>query len=253
MNLPEPLPESSDLKHRSLYNWLNRLRDYCLSTTLQVSGGGKLIRGPSGTIYQVGKASGGGGGGSIQLTVTLETSNTLICSTGQLVAKPPMMRGFVSGTTIQSFPITFTGGGGTGGAAIAIVSAGVVIAIIPLLGGSGYATTPTAVFTAGGGISATATVTVIAGVITNVVLTAGGTGYITYVIDNQFIYPPYNPGTIIYAVTPTGGTGVSSVTLQDVTPGRVLMTQLRSCENLGGTATTLWRMFACSPPQSVAL
>lgn len=53
--------------------------------------------------------------------------------------------------------VTFTGGGGSGAAATASVSGGLVTGIIVTAGGTGYTTPPTIGFTGGGGTGATAT------------------------------------------------------------------------------------------------
>jgi len=54
--------------------------------------------------------------------------------------------------------VVFTGGGGSGATATAVVSGGEVISVLINDGGSGYTTAPTISFTGGGGAGATATV-----------------------------------------------------------------------------------------------
>jgi hypothetical protein len=62
------------------------------------------------------------------------------------------------GTGFTSAPtVTFTGGGGTGAAATAVVSGGNVVGINVTNAGTGYTTAPTIGFTGGGGTGATAT------------------------------------------------------------------------------------------------
>lgn len=53
--------------------------------------------------------------------------------------------------------VSFTGGGGTGAAATAVIENGEVIAVQVTNGGSGYTTVPTAAFSGGDGTGATAT------------------------------------------------------------------------------------------------
>ena len=50
ISIPEPLPETSDLRFKALYNWANRLRDYCQSLELMRSAGARLTRTPAGTL-----------------------------------------------------------------------------------------------------------------------------------------------------------------------------------------------------------
>lgn len=85
--------------------------------------------------------------------------------------------------------VTFTGGGGTGAAAIAVVQNGAVTAVTITNRGSGYTSAPTIGFTGGGGSAAAATavrgelatITVTnygsGGTITSISVTNGGSGY----------------------------------------------------------------------------
>jgi len=83
------------------------------------------------------------------------------------------------GSGYSSAPtVGFTGGGGTGAAATAVMD-GVVTAINRTYGGSGYLTGATVEITGGGGSGATATATVVNGVVTAITLTSGGTGYVS--------------------------------------------------------------------------
>lgn len=63
-------------------------------------------------------------------------------------------------TTVPT--VGFTGGGGSGAAATAVISAGQVIAIIMTSFGTGYTSTPTVGFTGGGGTGAAATAVMVA-------------------------------------------------------------------------------------------
>jgi hypothetical protein len=55
MHLPEPLPEGDDLRHKALYNWCNRLRDYCQSITLRRGPEAALTHTPAGMILRPNK------------------------------------------------------------------------------------------------------------------------------------------------------------------------------------------------------
>jgi hypothetical protein len=72
--------------------------------------------------------------------------------------------------------ITFTGGGGSGAAATAVL--GKAVGSLTLTNpGSGYTSAPTISFTGGGGSGAAATATLATRVVTGVTLTSGGSGY----------------------------------------------------------------------------
>ena len=57
----------------------------------------------------------------------------------------------------NSFPVTFTGGGGTGALGVATASGGAIQSVTMTDGGFGYTSAPTPVFTAGGGSTGSAT------------------------------------------------------------------------------------------------
>lgn len=93
--------------------------------------------------------------------------------------------GVISGVTITnagsdytSVPtIGFSGGGGSGAAATAVLTAKFVSSIAVTAGGSGYTSTPTVEISGGGGSGATATATVTGGAVTAITVTTTGTGY----------------------------------------------------------------------------
>lgn len=65
------------------------------------------------------------------------------------------------GTGYTSAPtVSFTGGGGTGAAATAVLTSGVVTGITVTNAGSGYTSAPTVAFSGGAGSGASATATV---------------------------------------------------------------------------------------------
>jgi hypothetical protein len=72
--------------------------------------------------------------------------------------------------------VGFTGGGGTGAAATAILGFGVNI-ISVTAGGTGYVTAPTVNITGGGGSGATATATLTGDVVTAITVDTAGSGY----------------------------------------------------------------------------
>jgi hypothetical protein len=108
MILPEPLPESQDLRLRFLYNWLNRMRSYVLSCTPQMPAGNiKLQRTPSGYTYCVPDTPPGSApaaGGSTLYYFISESDNYIVCNPKQSgaegfttsaninVAKPYLLR-----------------------------------------------------------------------------------------------------------------------------------------------------------------
>jgi len=73
MNLPEKLPESSDLRHRMLYNVINRIIDYLASVTPQFGGNSKLQRTPTGFTYI--NPPGGAAGTTLQVCAVTSLSN----------------------------------------------------------------------------------------------------------------------------------------------------------------------------------
>jgi hypothetical protein len=84
----------------------------------------------------------------------------------------------VPGTGYTSPPtITFTGGGGIGASASAILAISGVGAIDVSAPGHGYTSSPTVTITGGGGSGATAIATVANGVVTTITVTAPGAGY----------------------------------------------------------------------------
>jgi hypothetical protein len=73
--------------------------------------------------------------------------------------------------------VSFPGAGGSGAICSPTVASGSVASVNIVNGGTGLRGTPTLSFQGGGGTGATATATVTGGVVTAVTVTAGGTGY----------------------------------------------------------------------------
>ena len=139
--------------------------------------------------------------------------------------------------------VVFTGGGvGTGAAATATVSGGVVTALTITNHGSGYNAVPTVTITGGGGINATATATILGGVVDTLTLGAGGTGYVTPTIG-------FSGGTgsgAAAAATVTAGV-VTAITVTNPGSG---YTVLPSVSITGtGTGATATASFALTLPQ----
>ena len=83
----------------------------------------------------------------------------------------------VGGAGYTSAPaISFSGGGGSGAAAIAVISGGAVVSLSITAPGSGYTSAPTIGFSGGGGSGASATAVISSGVV-GVTVTAPGSGY----------------------------------------------------------------------------
>lgn len=86
----------------------------------------------------------------------------------------------VGGAKYTSAPtVSFTGGGGTGAAATAVISNGQVIGLTITAGGSGYTSVPTIAFSGGGGSGAAATAVLTSQVVTSATVTNKGGKTIT--------------------------------------------------------------------------
>jgi hypothetical protein len=100
--------------------------------------------------------------------------------------------------------VTISGGGGFGATATAAIGGGGnVTGIILNSGGSGYTSAPTVTISGGGGAGATASATILNG-IQSITLTSGGTGYFTV-------------PTVTISAPPTGGTQATA-TVDGITP-----------------------------------
>jgi len=87
--------------------------------------------------------------------------------------------GIVEGTfKVKGFITNMRGDAGTGAAAVATISGGVVTAITVINGGTGYTVIPT-VTILGVGTGATATASISGGSVSSITVTAGGTGYLS--------------------------------------------------------------------------
>jgi len=85
--------------------------------------------------------------------------------------------GIIEGTyVLKGFITNMRGDAGTGAAAVATISGGVVTAITVIDGGTGYTVAPTVTIT-GVGTGATATASISGGAVSSIAVTAGGTGY----------------------------------------------------------------------------
>lgn len=85
------------------------------------------------------------------------------------------------GTGYSTAPtVSFTGGGGVGATAVAVVSGGIVVAINVTAEGIGYTSAPTVGFTGGGGTGAAATASVTSGTLTKTYAT-GNNAYVPYI------------------------------------------------------------------------
>lgn len=103
--------------------------------------------------------------------------------------------------------VTFTGGGGSGANATAIIAGGIVTNVNVTNGGSGYAYTPVVTFSGGGGMyaAATAEVNLTTGKVVAIDITDGGMGY-----------------TSAPNVTISGGNGTGANATATITGGPVL-------------------------------
>jgi len=116
-----------------------------------------------------------------------------------------------AGTGYTSPPtVGFSGGGGSGAAGTALLTATSVATVGTIVGGTGYTTAPAVSFTGGGGSGATGTATVVSGAVTAIAVTAGGSGYTS------------RPTVVLTGGGGTGASGVAVMTAAGV--GSVTMT-----------------------------
>jgi hypothetical protein len=111
----------------------------------------------------------------VDLSVLALTSLGLAHGTSGVVQSVTVTAAGSGYTTLPT--VGFTGGGGTGAAARAVLTATSVGAGVVGAGGTGYTTVPTVTIVGGGGSGATATATVVSGAVTAITITAGGSGY----------------------------------------------------------------------------
>lgn len=136
--------------------------------------------------------------------------------------------------------VTFTGGGGTGAAATAILNDfGSIVQVAVTSGGSGYTSAPTVVFgdvitgvtVVNGGSGATATASLTAGAISGTAITSAGSGYVTapnvVVTDSGGTVPGSGAAIIAEVINGaianlniiSGGTGYTTPILTILPPG----------------------------------
>jgi len=148
--------------------------------------------------------------------------------------------------------ITFSGGGGTGAAAVATVTGNSVTGITITNGGSGYTSAPvvTIAVAGGNGSGATATATVTGGVVTSIAINNGGTSYtntpvISIVgqttVDTQ---PVTNAVTLAYTEIDTNtANDESNDTVVILAPTLVKMLTMDGVQNKNGVTLT-WQTSA---------
>jgi hypothetical protein len=153
------------------------------------------------TVASVTVTAGGSGFTSVP-TVAFSAPNTVVSATVT-----------VGGSGYTSVPtVTFSGGAGSGAAATAVLTGGIVTSIIVTAVGTGYTSVPTIAFTGGGGTlaaatavlgtTATATVVLTGTVVTSLIVTAVGSGYTS---------------TPTITFTGGGGTGATATAVLGVT------------------------------------
>ncbi len=120
--------------------------------------------------------------------------------------------------------VNFTGGGGTGAQAVAVLSpAAVASVILSNTGGFGYTTAPAVTLSGGGGTLAAATATLGAGGVRSITITNQGSGYKT--APTVLIGPPPVGGVQATATATVQATGQRRVTAITVTnPGSGYLT-----------------------------
>jgi hypothetical protein len=151
----------------------------------------------------------------------------------------------VGGSGYTTAPtVVFTGGGGSGASAVAVLTAGVVSSITYDAFGTGinYTSAPTISFTGGGGTGATATCTIQGSsdlVVTIAAPSAGTQAAATAVLAGLPISSVSltNPGwyyTVAPFVSITGGSGTGAIVTSTIKDGKVISLNLVS----GGTGYT---------------
>ena len=135
-----------------------------------------------------------------------------------------------NGGTYSSCPtgVTFTGGGGSGAAALVSCTGSAITSVSVTNPGSGYATPPTVGFTGGSGSGGAATA-VLVGTLTNPFTANSDASYLFYSLENQEIdinlrggiFPNSysNPRSIVGVYPPQGSNAVSGVTSINSTSG----------------------------------
>lgn len=119
----------------------------------------------------------------------IDNSEILDYSADQNLLNASVAFVYAGGSGYTSAPtVAFSGGGGTGAAATAVVTNGRVTSLTITNGGTGYTTAPTIAFTGGGGTGAAATAVLTADAVTSATVTSGGTGKTLTVTDNT-TYP----------------------------------------------------------------
>ncbi len=168
-----------------------------------------------------------------------------------------------SGSAYTTTPsVSFAGGGGTGAAATAALTAettGYVASIAVTTGGSGYTSLPTVTVSTGTGTAATATAvfsagstTVTGGTVASVTVTAGGSGYTT--APTVSFGGPGSGATAVAVLSSSGTTVtagyVSSITL---TTGGSAYTSAPTVSFSNGNATATATLGTTGSVKSVAL
>jgi FtsP/CotA-like multicopper oxidase with cupredoxin domain len=169
--------------------------NYASAPTVAFSGGGGT--GAAGTAVLTTRSvarltiTNGGSGYTSPPTVTIAAPagcvfNTTTCvrATATVTVRGNGQRnvnGFTMtnvGAGYTSVPaVTFSGGGGTGAAATAVLTAASVKSVTITNGGSGYTSAPTVAFSGGGGAGAAGTAVMTPIVVTGLTLTNAGSGY----------------------------------------------------------------------------
>jgi beta propeller repeat protein len=115
--------------------------------------------------------------------------------------------------------ITFSGGGGSGAAGTATVTAGAVTWVTMTSGGTGYTSAPTVTFSGGGGSGASGTATISAGAVTGVSMLPNGLD--PDISGNRVVWRSWDTGKIVqYDLSTSTRSNASSSTaaIQQVTP-----------------------------------
>lgn len=212
---------------------------------------------PSTVVQRLTITDGGSGyqtAPTVQIVGANTTQATATCTISGPVSSFTVTAGGSGYGTSSSTAVIFSGGGGSGATATAIITAGAltgitltnpgsgysspptvtigtdVLSVTITAGGSGYISAPTVTFSGGGGITqATGTANIVGGVVTSITLTSTGSGYTSV---PTVTFTPTNGGTGATATPTLRGSGATATSVINGSVNSLTLTS-------GGTGYTV--------------